>query len=101
MSEELLTVQVAARRLGITPPTLYDWLGQSDYGILTIRGGRVSVRYLQGGPRGQGRIRIPAGEVDRLLEAMTVAPRHPPSRPDGARSLKSYPGITVPLGRPR
>jgi len=99
MSDELLSAADAARRLGITVTTLYDWLGQSDYQRLVIRGQPVTLRYYQGGPRGQGRIRIPLSEVLRLLDLMQVhpvpwAPRRPTPRRD------QFPGITVPLGRP-
>jgi hypothetical protein len=99
MSGELLSSREAAQRLGITVATLYDWLGQSDRGLLVIRGQRVSINYLQGGPQGQGRIRIEADEVERLKNLMRVrpeplVPRHPPIRQD------TFPGITVPLGRP-
>lgn len=99
VSSDLLTVQAAAARLGVAVPTLYDWLGQSDYGLLTIRGQAISIAYYQGGARGQGRIRIPVAEVDRLLEAMrvTTRPVRPPRR---APRVESFPGINVPLGRP-
>jgi transposase-like protein len=100
MSIELLTVEAAAKRLGITPATLYDWLGQADYGSLLIRGTPVEITYYQGGPRGQGRIRIPETEVERLLELMRVKPRTPPLRRPPSRPLTSFPGINVPLGRP-
>jgi hypothetical protein len=99
MSDELLSSREAARRLGITVTTFYDWLGQSDRGLLVIRGQRVSIHYLQGGPQGQGRIRIEAAEVERLKSLMRVhpeplVPRRPRIRQD------TFPGITVPLGRP-
>jgi hypothetical protein len=99
MSEEFLTAQEAAGRLGIAVASLYDWLGQSDRGLLVIRGQPVTIDYLQGGAQGQGRIRIEAGEVERLQNLMRVRPqprlpRRPPSR------QCSFPGITVPLGRP-
>jgi hypothetical protein len=99
MSDELLSSREAARRLGITVATFYDWLGQSDRGLLVIRGQRVSINYLQGGPQGQGRIRIEAAEVERLKSLMRVrpeslVPRRPTIRQD------TFPGITVPLGRP-
>jgi hypothetical protein len=95
----LLSAKVAAQRLGITVTTLYDWLGQSDYGLLVIRGQRTTIQYFQGGPRGQGRIQIEVAEVERLLELMRVipqktAPRRPPVQRD------QFPGIRVPLGRP-
>lgn len=99
MAEEWLSTQEAARRLGIAVSSLYDWLGQSDRERLVIRGQPVTIDYLQGGPQGQGRIRIAPGEVERLTELMRVRPqpttgRRPPVRPD------RFPGITVPLGRP-
>lgn len=99
MSEELLTAQEAARRLGIAVASLYDWLGQSDRGLLVIRGQPVTIDYLQGGAQGQGRIRIEAGEAERLKGLMRVRPqpllpRRPPIR------QSTFPGITVPLGRP-
>ncbi|MBL8799780.1 MAG: DNA-binding protein [Planctomycetia bacterium] len=99
MSEEFLTAQEAARRLGSAVASLYDWLGQSDRGLLVIRGQPVTIDYLQGGAQGQGRIRIEAGEVERLKNLMRVRPqpllpRRPPIRPS------TFPGITVPLGRP-
>ena len=99
MSDELLSAQHAAQRLGISVTSLYDWLGQSDRGLLVIRGESVTISYFQSGPRGQGRIRIEAAEVERLKELMRVRPqrvlprRRPTPRP-------SFPGITVPLGRP-
>jgi len=99
MSGELLSSQEAARRLGISVTSLYDWLARSDRGEFILRGKALTIDYLQGGARGQGRIQIEASEIERLLEAMRVHPRpglerRPPSRP------QSYPGITVPLGRP-
>jgi hypothetical protein len=99
MAEVLLSAREAARRLGVAVPTLYDWLGRSDRGLLVIRGRPVTIDYLQGGPRGQGRIRIEAAEVERLMDLLRVRPapariRRPPATP--AR----FPGITVPLGRP-
>jgi hypothetical protein len=99
MSQAMLTVAEAAARLGVTTTTLYDWLGQSDRGLLMIRGLSVTISYFQGGPRGQGRIGIESAEIDRVRELMRVVPqvlvpRRPPRRP------VSLPGITVPLGRP-
>jgi hypothetical protein len=99
MAPALLPPADAARRLGVTVTTLYDWLGRSDRGLLVIRGRPVTVAYYQGGPAGQGRIRIDEAEVGRLLQLMRVSPcparqRRPPA-PAG-----SFPGITVPLGRP-
>jgi transposase-like protein len=99
MPDELLTAREAARRLGVTTATLYGWLGQSDRGLLVIRGQPVTATYLQGGPRGRGRIRVEAAEVERLKQLMRVTPRpdrlrRPPTRCD------AFPGIHVPLGRP-
>lgn len=99
MADDLLNPREAAQRLGITVTTFYDWLSQSDYGLLMIRGEQVVIDYLQGGPQGHGRIRIAAAEVQRLLELMRVKPkrmvhRRPPVRRD------AFPGITVSLGRP-
>ena len=99
MDDELLSAHVAARRLGITPATLYDWLGQSQHGLLVIRGERVAIDYLQGGAKGQGRIKIAAGEVERLKDLMRVRTRHVATRRAPIRR-DSFPGITVPLGRP-
>ncbi|QDU29222.1 Helix-turn-helix domain protein [Anatilimnocola aggregata] len=99
MDDNFFKPAEAAHRLGISVATLYDWLGQSDYGLLEIRGQRVNINYLQGGAKGQGRIRIPAKEVDRLLELMRVTPKRVPQRQLPVPS-HALPGITVPLGRP-
>lgn len=98
MDDPLLTPREAACRLGITATTLYDWLGRSRYGLLEIRGQRVTIDYLQGGPRGQGRIRIEGREVERLKELMRVKPQVAPVR--RSPTSRSFPGITVKLGRP-
>lgn len=99
MSNELLTAVEAAHRLGVTVTTFYDWLGQSDRGLLRIRGAAIMIEYLQGGPQGQGKIGVPATEVERIKQAMRVVPqRHVPRRP--IARPQSFPGITVPLGRP-
>jgi hypothetical protein len=100
MSDDLLTAAEAARRLGITTTTLYDWLGRSRIGELEIRGQRVTVNFFQGGARGQGRIRLEVGEVERLRELMRVQPqavvvRRPPVK------QTQWPGIYVTPGRPR
>lgn len=100
MDDELLTVAQAAARLGLRPTTLYDWLGRVDYGLLEIRGARITIEYFQGGPKGQGAIRIEAREVQRLKELMRVTPKAPPVRRPSGPITKSYPGISVPLGRP-
>lgn len=99
MSNELLTAQEAARRLGMTVGSLYDWLRQSDQGTFALRGQRVVIEYFQGGPNGQGRIQLETREIERLKEFMRVRPLQiPPRRPPARRIL--YPGITVELGRP-
>ena len=99
MGDELLSVREGARRLGVTPTTLYDWLGRSDRGLLVIRGKPHTVGYFQGGPAGQGRIQIEAREIERLQDAMRVIPcASAPSRVN--RLTKAFPGITVRLGRP-
>ncbi|QDU27238.1 hypothetical protein ETAA8_23250 [Anatilimnocola aggregata] len=100
MEDAYLKPTDAARRLGISVTTFYDWLGQSDYGLLEIRGERVRIDYLQGGAKGQGRIRIATSEVERIVELMRVQPKHlPERRPPVQRA--AFPGITVPLGKPR
>lgn len=99
MSDELLTARQAARRLGVAAASLYDWLARSDRGMLVIRGAPVTIDYLQGGPRGQGRIKIEAGEVERIKDLMRVRPRRLAApRPPARRDV--FPGITVKLGRP-
>ena len=100
MSQEFLSAKEAASRLSISTTTLDGWLGESDYGLLVIRGRSVSIEYFQAGRKGQGRIQIGASEVDRLRELMRVHPkpnvtRRPPTRHD------DHPGITVPLGMPK
>jgi hypothetical protein len=99
MSDNLLMVDEAARRLGISTATFYGWLAQSNAGTLRIRGQPVTVAYFQGGPQGQGRIRIEAEEVVRLNELMRVQPY--PAIPRALPARRQYfPGITVKLGRP-
>ena len=97
MDDGLLTSEEAARRLGISRTTLYDWLAQSDAGSLMIRGQPVTIDYFQGGRRGQGRINLEAREVQRLVELMRVRPRPDRSRRPPTRR-QHYPGITVELG---
>lgn len=99
MSQEMLTADQAAQRLGIAVSTLYGWLACSDAGRFSLNGQPITIHYLQTGPKGQGRIRIEAAEVERLQAAMQVQPhpsrqRRPPAAP------RHYPGISVPLGRP-
>lgn len=100
MADELLSAAAAAQQLGIKVTTFYDWLGRSRLGELEIRGRRVTINYLQGGAKGQGRIRLEAKEIARLKDLMRVAsqnitPQRPPPAP------RSWPGIVVPLGRPK
>jgi hypothetical protein len=99
MSEELLPADESARRLGISTASLYSWLEQSNAGQFMLRGQPVTIDYLQGGRRGQGRIKIEATEVQRLRELMRVRPNLAPSRRP-AVPQRAYPGITVKLGRP-
>ena len=99
MEDHLLSAKEAAKRLGISPPTLYDWLGQSDHGMLVIRGERMTIRYFQSGPRGQGRIQIEASELDRIMECMRVYPARPSTRKPQSQS-SGLPGITAKLGKP-
>lgn len=97
--DDLLTPQDAASRMGVAVTTLYDWMGRSSVGLLVIGGERVTIDHYQTGPNRQGRIRIPASEIDRLLELMRVRPQRAISRrPTLDRG--NLPGITVPLGRP-
>ena len=99
MPETLLSARAAALRLGISVACLYDWLGQSDYGLFVLRGQPFTINYLQGGAQGQGRIQIEAAEIERLKDAMRVRPQSQPKRRLPSVP-QSYPGITVPLGRP-
>ncbi len=99
MSTELLSTKDAAPRLGISVHTLYGWLAASQAGSFAIRGQQVVIEHYQGGRRGQGRIMIPAREVDRLLDLMrvTLKPTRARKRPTKKAALAR---ITVPLGRP-
>jgi hypothetical protein len=99
MSDELFTAQEAARRLGISTASLYFWLAQSDRGQFVVRGQPTTINYLQGGPKGQGRIKIEVGEVERLKELQRVRPRPVRERRPSKR-LDHYPGIYVELGDP-
>jgi len=99
MDGEFFSVRAAAPQLGIQPPTLYDWLARSDYGLLEIHGEKVAIDYFQTGAKGQGRIRIAAREVERLRELMRVRPRVMPVRRTPI-VRREFPGIVVPLGRP-
>jgi hypothetical protein len=95
----LLSAKQAAERFGISVPTMYDWLSRSDYGFLIIRGQKVTIRYFQGGCKGEGRIRIETAEVERIIELMRVMPQQIVVRRPSVRRHQ-FPGITVPLGRP-
>ena len=97
--EQFLSAQEAARRLGVTTTCLYDWFSQSRAGLLVLRSRPFTIEYFQTGRQGQGRIRIAAGEVERIREALRVITRPvlQRRRPTGP---SSFPGIHVPLGRP-
>jgi len=99
MSQDLLSSNQAASALGVTVPTLYGWLSQSDVGEFQLRGQPVTISYFQGGGKGQGRIKIPAKEIDRLLALMAVKPRKLPTR-QPHRPRRSMQHITSNLGRP-
>ena len=73
---------------------MYQWLADSDTGTLVIRGQPVTIDYLQGGPKGQGRIKIEAREVERLKELMRVRPR-PPWQRRPPTKLHHYPRLPV------
>ena len=94
-----LSSKEAAAALGISVLTLYGWLSQSDAGEFEIRGQPVTIAYYQGGQRGQGRIRIDAQEVERLLSLMRVKPKETRARkrPQNKSALQH---ITTKLGRP-
>ena len=99
MSDDLLSTNEAAQRLGISRATMYQWLAESDAGALVIRGQPITIDYLQGGAKGQGRIKMESEEVERLKDLMRVKPRIRTSR-HLPTCVQSYPGITVELGRP-
>ena len=100
MENDLRSAPEAARRLGISTAGLYDWLAQSNAGALVIRGQPATIDYFQGGPRGQGRIKIKADEVERIKKLMRVRPGPARQRRPPTSRKQQYPGITVPLGRP-
>lgn len=99
MADEFLNAEDAARRLGIRRATLYDWLADSNGGHFMIRNQPVVIDYMQGGRRGQGRIRISVSEIDRLMQLMRVTPASDPVRAK-PQSPHLFRGISVRLGRP-
>jgi len=99
MEYGLRTAREAAKRLGIARATFYQWLADSDAGILVIGGQPMAIDYFQTGAKGQGRIRIEAAEVERLKAAMRVRPR-PTRQRRPPTQRRCYPGITVELGHP-
>ena len=99
MTGEWLNSKEAAQDLGISRATFYEWLAQSNAGTFLIRGKQITIDYLQGGPKGQGRVRIERREVQRLLGLMRVKPGTKKSRrPPKKRSNLQY--ISADLGRP-
>ncbi len=100
MSNQLLTSHEAAKRLGLSVASLYEWLARSDSGEFILRGTPFTINYFQGGARGQGRIQIEASEIERIREAMRVRPQATPKRRTKVQPTH-FPGITVPLGRPK
>ncbi|MEN6494309.1 MAG: DNA-binding protein [Thermoguttaceae bacterium] len=100
MESDLLSTNQnqAAQSLGISTATMYQWLADSDAGTLVIRGQPVTIDYIQGGAKGQGRVKIEAEEIERLKELMRVRPHAVRQRRTPTR--RRYPGITVELGNP-
>lgn len=99
MPDQLLNSHEAAKQLGLSVTSLYDWLARSDCGEFILRGKPFTINYFQGGARGQGRIQIETSEIERIKEAMRVRPQAIPHRRQPIQK-GHYPGITVPLGRP-
>ncbi|MEA1950628.1 MAG: DNA-binding protein [Planctomycetota bacterium] len=97
MKNDLLTTKDAAGQLGISTASLYDWLAQSNAGTFVLRGQPVTIDYLQGGRKGQGRIKLEPREIERLKDLMRVRPRPMRKRKPPTRR-HHYPGITVELG---
>ena len=98
MTTRPLTAEQAADALCIKVGTLYGWLEQSDVGELVIRGENVTINYLQGGARGQGRIFIDRNEIERIKNMMRVQPVVIPHRRQTIN--ETFEHITVALGRP-
>lgn len=99
MESSYFSAKEASQRLGVSVATLYDWLGQSDRGLLTIRGQAVTIDYFQSGRQGQGKIQIEASEVKRIRDLMRVRPQYAITRRAPIRR-DSFPGITMHLGHP-
>lgn len=99
MSDELLSTKRAARRLGVSVTTLYDWLGRSDRNLFVLHGRVVTIAYFQSGARGQGKILLEGAEIDRLRELMRSHPKNTLRR-RLPLAATSFPGVNVPLGRP-
>jgi len=99
MNQAYLSAKEAAIHLGISTATLYGWLGESDRGLLLIRGQSVTIEYFQSGRKGQGRIQIEPCEVGRIRDLMRVHPQRANSRRPPIQQV-SFPGITAPLGHP-
>jgi len=98
-NNSLFSAELAAEQLGVSVPTLYGWLNQSDVGEFIIRGIPTTIEYYQGGRRGQGRIKMHAQEVERLLSMMRVVPKMP-SRRRNTPKKTTLRYITGKLGRP-
>jgi len=99
MPDKLLNSREAAKQLGLSVASLYEWLARSDCGEFILRGEPFTINYFQGGARGQGRIQIETSEIERIKEAMRVRPKAVPRRRQPIQT-GHFPGITVPLGRP-
>ena len=99
MTDDLLSANEAARRLGITTATLYDWLAQSDVGTLIIRGQPVTINYFQGGTKGQGRIKLEVGEIKPPQRSNASASSAGVS-PDNTYQTKMLPGDFGQTGPP-
>lgn len=70
---ELVTPREAARQLGVSYPTLKQWIYK----------GSVRTRRTPGGHH-----RVPASEIDRLLATAGKAPRQRPKPPGGPSRLR-------------
>ncbi|MFC1597784.1 helix-turn-helix transcriptional regulator [Planctomycetota bacterium] len=97
MEDDLLSTSEAARRLGLSRSTLYEWVARSNAGTLRLRGQPVAIDHFRTGAKGQGPIQFEAKEIQRLRELMRVRPhalhqRRPP------KQRRHFPGIYVELG---